>query len=69
MTLTQTAARAALIEELALMVAPPDGHSRGLRGDGRVKRGAGDAYTQQLRKTGSEPGERRPEIICTAIKA
>src|SRR5438034_11170286 len=49
--------------------APPDGHSRGLRGDGRDVGHAEIAYTQELRKTGSEPGERPPEINCTAIKA
>ena len=57
MTLMQTADRAALIEELAQADFPLDvGYAE-------------IAYTQELRKTGSEPGERPPEIICTAIKA
>ena len=56
MTLIQTADRAALIEELAQADFPLDvGYAE-------------IAYTQELRKR-SEPGERRPEIICTAIKA
>jgi len=56
MTLMQTSDPAAVIEELA-------------QADFSIDVGYAEiAYTQELRKTGSEPGERPPEIICTAIK-